>query len=97
MAKTTSCSKSACEKSIDFKFYAPKAKKVGIGGSFNNWNAEKSLLKKDTQGNWKTSLKLPSGRYEYRYWVDGTWTNSQEPVECVPNAFGTWNCVARVG
>jgi 1,4-alpha-glucan branching enzyme len=99
MAKlTTKCcsSTSTCEKTLDFKFYAPQAKKVGLGGDFNNWKADKNPLKKDATGNWKTSLNLKSGRYQYRYLVDGTWQNAQEPVECVPNAFGSWNCVVEV-
>jgi len=99
MAKlTTKCcsSTSTCEKTSDFKFYAPQAKKVELGGDFNNWKADKNPLKKDAAGNWKTSLKLKSGRYQYRYLVDGIWQNAQEPVECVPNAFGSWNCVIEV-
>ncbi len=96
MAKATKCSAATCEKSVDFKFYAPQAKKVGLGGSFNNWNADKNPLKKDTAGTWKLALKLPAGRHEYRYCVDGTWFNAQEPGECVPNAFGSWNCVVEV-
>ena len=99
MAKlTTKCcsSTSTCEKTSDFKFYAPQAKKVGLGGDFNNWKADKNPLKKDATGNWKTSLKLKGGRYQYRYLVDGVWQNAQEPVECVPNAFGSWNCVVEV-
>lgn len=98
MAKTTKCcsTTSSRGKTVDFKFYAPQAKKVAIGGCFNNWKAEKNLLKKDASGNWKVSLDLKPGRYQYRYWVDGEWQNAQEPVECVPNAFGSWNCVIAV-
>ena len=88
--------KSSGEKIVDFKFYAPQAKKVELGGCFNNWKANKNPLKKDAAGNWKTSLKLKAGRYQYRYLVDGTWQNAQEPGECVPNAFGSWNCVIEV-
>ncbi|HPS37772.1 MAG TPA: glycoside hydrolase family 13, partial [Candidatus Omnitrophota bacterium] len=90
MAKiaTKSCSSTGtCEKATNFKFYAPLAKKVGLGGCFNNWKADKNPLKKDASGNWTTSLKLKAGRYQYRYLVDGVWQNAQEPVECVPNAF----------
>ena len=99
MAKlTTKCCSgtSTCDKTIDFKFYAPQAKKVEVGGDFNNWKATKNPLKKDATGNWKTSLNLKAGRYQYRYLVDGVWQNAQEPVECVPNAFGSWNCVVEV-
>jgi len=87
---------STCEKTLDFKFYAPQAKKVELGGDFNGWKASKTPLKKDATGNWKVSLKLKAGRYQYRYLVDGVWQNAQEPVECVPNSFGSWNCVAEV-
>ena len=97
MAKSmTKCGSSTCEKTADFKFYAPQAKKVEIGGDFNNWKANKTPLTKDATGNWKASLKLKNGRYQYRYLVDGIWQNAQEPVECVPNAFGSWNCVIEV-
>jgi len=87
---------SSCEKPVQFKFYAPQAKEVFVGGSFNTWNQSKNPLKKDSKGNWKATVKLAAGRYEYRYWVDGTWQNAQEPVECIPNAFGSWNSVISV-
>jgi 1,4-alpha-glucan branching enzyme len=93
---TSSSSTSTCEKTINFKFYAPQAKKVEVGGDFNNWKANKTPLTKDATGNWKASLKLKNGRYQYRYLVDGVWQNAQEPVECVPNAFGSWNCIIEV-
>jgi len=98
MAKSTKCctSTSTCEKTVDFKFFAPKAKKVSLGGTFNGWKADKTPLKKDTKGNWKASVTLSQVRYEYRYLVDGVWQNAQEPVECVPNAFGSWNCVVEI-
>lgn len=92
-AKT--CTKS-CDKEIEFKFYAPKSKKVFVAGCFNNWKPEKTPLKKDANGNWTATVKLAPGRYEYKYLVDGVWQNAQEPVECVPNAFGSWNCVKSV-
>lgn len=96
MARTTKACTKSCEKTIEFKFYAPQAKKVSVGGGFNDWKPEKTALKKDAKGNWKTSVTLSPGRYEYRYLVDGVWQNAQEPVECVPNAFGSWNCVVTV-
>ncbi len=88
--------KNSGNKAIEFKFYAPLAQKVELGGCFNNWKASKNPLKKDGSGNWKAALKLKPGRYQYRYLIDGVWQNAQEPVECVPNAFGSWNCVVEV-
>ncbi len=81
---------------ISFEFNAPSASSVALAGTFNGWSSEKNLLKRDANGCWKLSLALKPGRYEYRYAVDGTWQNEQHPCECVPNAFGSWNCVIEV-
>lgn len=84
------------EKSVQFEHYAPQACKVQLAGTFNRWQPAGTGLKKDSNGKWKISLSLPSGRYEYRYLVDGDWQNDQRPMECIPNAFGSWNCVIEV-
>lgn len=83
-------------KNVLFEFFAPLAEKVELGGTFNDWEPSKTPLKSDGKGRWKITLSLKPGRYEYRYSVDGHWQNDQRPVECVPNAFGTWNCVVTV-
>jgi len=99
MAKATMNSftgASVSNKETEFKFHAPEAKKVELGGCFNKWKADKNPLKKDATGNWTTSLKLKPGRYEYRYLVDGVWQNAQDSGFCVPNGLGSWNCVVEV-
>ncbi len=95
-SKATAKSKNGSAKKVEFEYFAPSAIKVSVAGTFNAWNTEKHLMKSDGTGRWKLSLALPSGRYEYRYSVDGTWQNDQRPLECVPNAFGSWNCVVEV-
>ena len=81
---------------VVFQYYAPQSEKVGVAGAFNDWDYTKALMKKDKDGIWKVEIALAPGRYEYRYYVDGNWQNEQHAVECVPNAFGTWNCVIRI-
>lgn len=93
---STTDSTSTSGKKVNFEYYAPHAKKVEVAGSFNSWDYKKTILEKDSKGNWKTTITLKPGRYEYRYRVDGNWQNDQRPVECVPNAFGSWNCVVQV-
>ena len=93
---SSSGKKNKSEKEVVFEFYAPFAKEVCVAGNFNNWTASKNPLKKNNSGTWRLALVLQSGRYEYRYLVDGNWENDQRPVACVPNAFGTWNCVVEV-
>lgn len=88
--------KKIAEKKVVFEYFAPQAEKVELAGSFNEWKPSKNPLKKDREGKWKAEIYLGPGRYEYRYWVDGNWQNDQKPVECVPNPFGTWNCVLEI-
>jgi 1,4-alpha-glucan branching enzyme len=82
-------------KPIEFKLYSPKAKKVSLAGSFNNWDAKKLSAKKDSQGNWLVKIDLKPGRYEYKFVVDGSWINDPKS-QAVFNTFGTQNSVVEV-
>ena len=84
------------KKKVIFEYYAPHARMVHLAGTFNQWNIQTCPLKKNPSGKWKAILSLVPGRYEYRYLVDGVWENDQRPMECVPNVFGSWNCVITV-
>jgi 1,4-alpha-glucan branching enzyme len=95
-ARSSSRKPQLSSKEVVFECFASEAKKVALGGDFNQWKPEKNPLTRERDGKWRTVLMLPAGRYEYRYWVDGNWQNDQRSVECVPNAFGTWNCVVEV-
>jgi len=79
-----------------FEFLAPEARDVCLAGDFNNWDASANLMKKDKKGIWKTTLSLKPGRYEYRFLVDGNWENDPSCSNCVPNEFGSQNCVRLV-
>ena len=93
---TNSKSSTKLEKKIVFEYYAPSADAVQLAGDFNSWDPSRTSLKKERDGKWKVTLTLPAGRYQYRFLVDGNWQNDQRPVECIPNAFGSWNCVLEV-
>jgi 1,4-alpha-glucan branching enzyme len=86
----------AKESSVDFGLFAPKAKKVSVAGSFNNWNTNDLKLRKDEKGNWSGSARLKLGRYEYLFVVDGEWINDPKARETVSNPFGTINSVLTV-
>jgi len=83
-------------KPIEFKLYAPTAKKVVLSGSFNKWDSKKLVAKKDSKGNWLVKTSLKPGRHEYKFFVDGAWVNDPRCTACVPNSFGTHNCVVDV-
>lgn len=83
-------------KPAEFKFFAPQAKKVNLAGSFNNWNTREIAAKKDTSGSWSVKLNLKPGKYEYKFLVDGNWVNDPRCASCVPNTFGTQNCILEL-
>ena len=77
-------------------YKAPHAQSVSITGSFNNWSTTSSKLVKDPSGNWRISLRLTPGRYQYRFFVDGRWVDDPKAKESVPNSFGSRNAVLEV-
>jgi len=83
-------------KPVEFKLFAPQAKKVVLAGSFNKWDVKKLAGKKDSKGNWLVKTSLKPGRHEYKFFVDKNWWNDPKCTSCVPNAFGTHNCVIEI-
>jgi 1,4-alpha-glucan branching enzyme len=81
---------------VNFTLPAPEAHSVLLVGDFNNWNTYSHLLKKYSNGRWKTSISLEPGRYEYRFVVDGVWQNDPQCTAFTPNPFGSTNCVLLV-
>ena len=63
----------AVEGGIRFTYYDPEAKAVYIAGDFNNWNTTATPMERNEQGVWSVILRLPPGRYEYKFVVDGNW------------------------
>jgi 1,4-alpha-glucan branching enzyme len=98
--KKKESSNSAGEKSLNgkikFEYSAPEAQKVSLVGSFNQWNSEANPMKKDKRGRWKATLSLEPGRYEYRFFADGSWANDPSCPSRVANEFGDENCVMIV-
>jgi 1,4-alpha-glucan branching enzyme len=82
---------------VPFEFLAPAAKEVYLAGDFNNWDASSNPMREDKKGIWKITLSLKPGTYEYRFLVDGNWENDPSCCDCVPNEFGSQNCVRIVG
>jgi 1,4-alpha-glucan branching enzyme len=83
-------------KKIQFEFTAPEAQVVSVAGDFNHWDRDQNPMKKDKSGKWKLALPLMPGRYEYRFLMDGNWVNDPVCPGCVPNDFGSLNCVKIV-
>ncbi|MEN3186450.1 MAG: glycogen-binding domain-containing protein [Atribacterota bacterium] len=80
---------------VTFRLEYPEAKSVAIAGNFNEWNPETHLLRKTKKGYWSTTITLPRGRYEYRYFIDGQWFTDPN-TEQIPNEFGSFNSIIVV-
>jgi len=82
---------------VAFVTLYPRAKNVQIAGDFNNWQPEKTGMKKvGESGVWQTKLKLPTGKYRYRLVVDGQWQQDPYNEQTELNPFGDLNSVIEV-
>lgn len=63
---------------VTFAVPAAEANSVAVAGDFNNWNTT-AELKKLKNGTFKGTFDIPTEQsYEFRYVVDGQWTNETE-------------------
>ena len=85
------------EQEVEFTFSAPAAHMVEVAGTFNNWHPQTNPLVPTGTGDWTARLMLKSGRYEYRFVVDGFWTDALEDPLKAANPFGGFNSVLQVG
>lgn len=88
--------KEKTRKTVTFALNAPAAKSVALVGDFNDWDPEMHLMKKTKDGNWKTVLVLPSGFYQYQFYVDGIWQVDPNAANRLPNPFGGENAVLEI-
>ena len=77
-------------------FFAVEAKTVNVAGNFNDWDANATPMKNTGAGEWVVRLLLKSGQYEYRFVVDGHWSEDPRAAQRVPNPFGGFNSLLTV-
>ena len=80
-----------------FVHHAPRAKSVCIVGSFNNWvPTEDSRMDRAKDGTWSKTINLEPGEYQYKYVVDGTWTEDIKNPKVFTDPYGGRNSVIEV-
>lgn len=73
---------------VTFSISAPEATEVALVGDFNEWDVAASPLKKLKNGTFKVIVDLDTEKsYEYKYVIDGEYTNDDEPEALVFNEF----------
>ena len=81
---------------VTFVAMYPHAKEVQLAGEFNGWQPETTPLEKTEDGRWFTRMNLSSGRYQYRYVVDGRWQQDPYNTNSVTNEFGEMNSLLEM-
>ena len=79
-----------------FKLVAPHAAQVFIAGCFNECDPTANRLEQDEEGTWSCTLSIEPGEHEYRFVVDGVWSDDPANMSRRSNEFGTENCVLIV-
>jgi hypothetical protein len=69
---------------------------VNVAGNFNNWRPDATPLKNTGDKEWVVRLMLRSGQYEYRFVVDGRWSEDPGASQRVANPYGDFNSVLVV-
>jgi len=77
----------AIPQEVTFTLEAPGAEHVLLAGDFNEWTLDGSEMH-PSHGVWTKVIKLPPGRYRYRYVVDGQWQHDPSNAAVEPNPYG---------
>ena len=79
------------EQEISLTYFDPEAREVKVAGSFNTWRPDATPLASAGDGNWVVRLMLRSGQYEYRFVVDGRWSEDPQAAQRAANPHGGYN------
>lgn len=82
---------------VHFSVVAPSAASVSIVGDFNHWSPTALPMKRSADGRtWEIDVKLPEGRYNYAYMVDGQIARDPSAPQTGGDDFGVPNSVLMV-
>jgi hypothetical protein len=82
---------------VRFSLNAPNAARVSIVGDFNNWNPTTLPMRRSADGRlWEVEVRLPLGRYNYAFLVDGRLARDPDAPSAADDDFGTPNSVLMV-
>jgi chromosome partitioning protein len=84
-------------KEVIFTLESSAGKDIFVAGDFNDWKInDESKLARGENGWWEKRLRLPHGRYRYKFVVDGEWTEDSKNQAREMNAFGSFDSVMEI-
>jgi 1,4-alpha-glucan branching enzyme len=84
------------KKAQTFSITVPTAQSVQLVGDFTHWQERPVNLHKESDGVWRTTVKLEPGEHHYRFLVDGQWPDDPSAEQTSANPFGGIDAVLRV-
>jgi len=72
-------------------------RKVQLAGTFNDWEPSACTMTRQKDGTYRKRLNLEPGEYRYKFLVDGELVEDPQADSLVPNGFGTYDSLVRVG
>jgi 1,4-alpha-glucan branching enzyme len=79
-----------------FTYSGADATAVAVVGDFNQWNTTANPMAKDAAGSWTVMIPLKSGKYQYKFLVDGNWIEDPANPEKADDGFGGKNSIKIV-
>ncbi len=82
---------------VIFRCRALPGSDVNLAGSFNAWQHDRNRMRPlPEDGEYRATLVLPPGRYEYKFVVNGEWLADPGATEWAINPHGSLNSVVVV-
>jgi serine protease AprX len=77
-----------------FIFHDDNAHSVSVAGDFNEWSHVSTPLKRNESGLWSTEIVIPTGRFEYKFIINGQrWIEDPSNGMKAPDNYGGLNSV----
>ncbi len=81
---------------VQFLYDAPDAQSVSVAGSFNEWNTSASPMSMNDDGIWTVTVKLPPGKHQYKFVVDGNWYFDPDHSNLMDDGYGGSNSLVEI-
>lgn len=81
---------------VAFSIFAPMAKEVFIAGEFNSWQLNELGRMTNNDGTWSKKLNLDSGKYRYRFVIDGEWVEDANNPQREVNPYGSVDSLIEI-
>jgi 1,4-alpha-glucan branching enzyme len=82
---------------VTFTFsLSSKLNRAYLVGDFNGWELGADPMDKVAGGTFRRTLRLPAGRYEYKFFADGIYWDDLDAPDQTINSYGTRNAVVYV-